>query len=144
MTDVHWFVGIVPPADDRRWWHALLPAKHKHAFMLRWERDNVWTLIEPWWTRIHIRTVDNRKARQFLEWALKGDLFLTTEDNPGTSTQIRGWLTCAALVAHVLGRPYHVWTPHALFIRLVDECHVGKTKHVDPKLILDSKSYFGV
>jgi hypothetical protein len=37
---------------------------------------------------------------------------------PGHSSQLRGWLSCAALVAHLLGRRCFVYTPAQLLKRL--------------------------
>lgn len=112
-----WFVGFVPPIDKQKW-HKWFHDKHKHCFALRHERLGAWTLFEPWWTRLMVNTVDDVQAKKFLRWAKRGDLLLVPESVPGNSSQIRGWMTCAALCAHLLGRPYQVWTPHQLYRRL--------------------------
>lgn len=115
-----WFVGFVPPIDRQKW-HKWFHHKHKHCFAMRYEGDDCWTLFEPWWTRLMVNTINNAQAKKFLRWCKRGDLLLVRESVPGSSSQIRGWMTCAALCAHLLGRPYMVWTPHQLYRRLVTE-----------------------
>lgn len=115
-----WIVGFVPPTD-RRFWHKLCHRKHKHAFAIKREGPNRWTLFEPWWTRLWVQTVDDAKAIQFLTWARRGDALKVKEYVPGKSSQLRGWMSCAALISHLLGRSYRVWTPHQLYRRLLRE-----------------------
>ncbi len=53
---------------------------------------------------------------------------LVGEAIPGSSNQVRIWVNCANLVAHLLGRPYWIWTPHQLYRRLLEEadtCHLN-------------------
>ena len=83
-----------------------------------------WTLFEPWWTRLLTATITNEQARKFLRWGAAGDVLLVRELIPGSGGQARGWMNCAALAAYLLGRPYWVWTPHALYRRLLREPNV--------------------
>lgn len=48
-------------------------------------------------------------------------MLLVREAIPGRGGQVRGWMNCAALACYLLGRPYWVWTPHALYRRLLRE-----------------------
>ena len=128
-----WFVCFVPPID-RQWWHPFFHHLHKHVFALRPERENEWTLFEPWWTRLLVATVTTKQAIKFLQWGGMGDVLLIREAVPGHSSQLRGMMTCAALAAHMLGRTYFVWTPHQLYGRLVHEPNVCR---VDVSALLD-------
>jgi hypothetical protein len=130
-----WLVGFVPPVERQKW-HWLFHRKHKHCFAIRYESPNTWTLFEPWWSRLLVASVKDDQAILFLYWAQRGDLLSVVESIPGTSSQIRGWMTCAALCAHLLGRPYMVWTPHQLYCRLVKE---KGTKRVDAKSYIQEK-----
>lgn len=118
-----WFVCFVPPIEAE-WWHPFFHRIHKHVFALRPERENEWTVFEPWWSRMVISTITTEQAKKFLEWGAYGDVLLVQEDVPGHSSQMRGMMTCAALAAHMLGRKYFVWTPHQLYLRLLCEPNV--------------------
>lgn len=120
VEPVRWLVGFVPPID-RQWWHGLVHHKHKHCFAMHRTDMNTWVIFEPWWTRLMVGKIDNRQAQKFLRWSKRGDLLEVDEYVPGNSSQLRGWMTCAALVAHLLGRSYMVWTPHKLYLRLLEE-----------------------
>jgi hypothetical protein len=98
--------------------------RHKHVFAMRPAEDGEWTLFEPWWHRLLSATITAEQARKFLLWGGRGDVLLVREDIPGAGGQVRGWMNCAALTSYLLGRRYWVWTPHALFRRLVQEPHV--------------------
>jgi len=53
---------------------------------------------------------------------------------PGHVSQVRGWMTCAALASYLLGRPYWVWTPHGLYKLLLREpnaCRVDVSRLVE-------------
>jgi len=67
----------------------------------------------------HDRTGDEVSAL-----GVKGDVLLVREAIPGHSSQLRGWMTCAVLTAHLLGRKYLVWTPHQLYRLLLRELQV--------------------
>ncbi len=121
-----WFVCFVPPIDCQ-WWHPFLHRVHKHVFALRPEPNGAWTVFEPWWTRLLTATITSDQARKFLCWGARGDVLLVREAIPGASSQLRGMMTCGALVSHLLGRRYMVWTPHQLYRILRKEpnvCHV--------------------
>lgn len=121
-----WFVCFVPPIAPE-WWHPFFHPVHKHVFALRPAAPGEWTLFEPWWSRLLTATVTTQQATQFLRWGARGDVLLVKEAIPGKSSQVRGLMTCAALAAHLLGRPYLVFTPHQLYKVLVREpgvCHV--------------------
>ncbi len=121
-----WFVCFVP-GIDKQWWHPFVHRRHKHVFAMRPAGDGKWTLFEPWWTRLLTATITDEQARKFLRWGALGDVLLVREAVPGRGSQLRGWMNCAALAAYLLGRPYWVWTPHALYKRLLREsnvCHV--------------------
>jgi hypothetical protein len=77
-----------------------------------------WVLFEPWWTRLWVTVLDQESARKFFRWARRGDSLWVREEVPGRSSQVRGWMTCAVLVGHLLGRPYWAWTPHQLYKKL--------------------------
>lgn len=49
---------------------------------------------------------------------------MVRESIPGSSSQIRGWMNCAALACYLLGRSYWVWFPHGLYKLLLREPHV--------------------
>ena len=121
-----WFVCFVPGIEEQ-WWHPFVHKLHTHVFALRPERGGEWTVFEPWWTRLVTATISSEQARKFLRWGAEGDVLLVRESIPGDSSQVRGWMNCAALTVHLLGRPYWVWTPHQLYRRLVQEpdvCHL--------------------
>jgi hypothetical protein len=56
-------------------------------------------------------------------------MLLVRENVPGAGSQVRGWMTCAAMTSYLLGRNYAVWTPHGLYQRLLREPGVCR---VDP------------
>lgn len=121
-----WFVCFVP-GIEKQWWHRFVNKRHTHVFAMRPAGNCEWTLFEPWWTRLLMATITGEQAIKFLRWGALGDVLLVREAIPGSAGQIRGWMNCAALAAYLLGRPYWVWTPHALYRRLVREpgvCHV--------------------
>lgn len=118
-----WFVCFVP-GIDKQWWHPFVHKLHKHVFAMRPVGDGDWTLFEPWWTRLLTATISSEQAKKFLRWGAQGDVLLVRESIPGHSSQVRGWMTCAALANYLLGRPYWVWTPHALYRRLLREPNV--------------------
>lgn len=120
-----WLVCFVPPTD-RRIWHKLCHRKHKHCFAIKDNGDGKWTLFEPWWTRIMVETIDTKRALGFLTWARRGDALRVPQHDPGISSQLRGWMSCAALIAHMLGRSYQTWTPHQLYRRLLREPDVER------------------
>ena len=115
-----WFVCFVP-GIDRQWWHPFVHKVHKHVFAMRPAGEGNWTLFEPWWTRLLTATITSEQAKKFLRWGALGDVLLVREAIPGYGGQVRGWMNCAALAAYLLGRPYWVWTPHALYRRLMRE-----------------------
>ncbi len=122
-----WFVCFVPPIAPE-WWHRFIHPVHKHVFALRPAAAGEWTLFEPWWSRLLTATITTEQATKFLRWGARGDVLLVRESIPGRSSQLRGMMTCAALAAHLLGRPYWVFTPHQLYLVLVREpgvCHVN-------------------
>jgi hypothetical protein len=127
-----WFVCFVPPID-RQWWHPFLHRAHKHVFALRPERAGEWTVFEPWWSRLLAATITSEQARKFLCWGARGDVLLVREAVPGHSSQFRGMMTCGALISHLLGRRYFVWTPHQLYRALRNEPYVC---HVDVSALL--------
>ncbi len=118
-----WFVCFVP-GIRREWWQAFFHKVHKHVFAMRPESDGRWTLFEPWWTRLLTATITAQQAKKFLRWGAMGDVLLVRESIPGHSSQLRGWMTCAVLASHMLGRKYWAWTPHQLYRRLVREPNV--------------------
>jgi len=115
-----WLVCFVPP-KERQWWHRLLGSPLKHCFAIKREAPNAWTLFEPWWSRILIATLTDEEAEPFLNWGREGVILKVKEAIPGTSSQLRVWMSCAALIAHVLGRNYLVYTPAQLLRRLIRE-----------------------
>lgn len=133
FAPARWLVCFVPGLRPQ-FWHAFVHPSHKHVLMLKPNADGSWTLFEPWWTRILIRTISTDQAVQYLRWATMGDALLVEEDVPGRGSQIRGWSNCASLAAFVLGRSYWVWSPNALYRRLLSE---GLTQHVDVADVLD-------
>ena len=69
-------------------------------------------------------TITSEQARKFLLWGARGDVLHVREFIPGQGSQLRGWMTCAALASYLLGRRYWVWTPHGLYTRLLREPNV--------------------
>lgn len=122
-----WLVCFVPGLRPQ-FWHRFVHETHKHVLMLKPNADGTWTLFEPWWTRLLVRTISGEEALRFLHWAALGDVLLVEEEVPGRGTQFRGWCNCASLATFVLGRPYWVWSPHALFKRLRAE---ARTRAID-------------
>ena len=115
-----WLVCFVPGLL-KQWWHPFVNKRHKHVFVMRPAGPGEWTLFEPWWHRILIATITSEQARKFLIWGARGDVLHVREAVPGRGSQVRGWMTCAALAAYLLGRRYWVWTPHGLYKLLVRE-----------------------
>jgi hypothetical protein len=115
-----WLVCFVPGLRGQ-FWHRFVHKTHKHVLMLKPNPDGTWTLFEPWWTRLLVRTISTDQAVRFLTWAAMGDALLVEEDVPGRGNQFRGWANCVSLAVFVLGRAYCVWSPHALFKRLRSE-----------------------
>lgn len=127
-----WFVCFVPGLV-KQWWHPFVHKVHKHVFAMRPAGPGEWTLFEPWWHRLLTATITSEQARKFLLWGARGDVLLVREAIPGHGSQIRGWMNCAGLSSFLLGRPYWVWTPHALYKRLLCEPNVC---HVDVSVLL--------
>lgn len=127
-----WFVCFVPGLL-KQWWHPFVNKRHKHVFAMRPARPGEWTLFEPWWHRLLTATITSEQARKFLLWGARGDVLLVRESIPGTGSQVRGWMTCAALSSYLLGRPYWVWTPHGLYKLLLREPNVCR---VDVSVLL--------
>lgn len=126
LDPADWFLCFAP-GIDKQWWHPFVHKRHKHVFAMRPAENCKWTLFEPWWTRLLTATITDAQAEKFLRWGALGDVLLVREAIPGSAGQVRGWMNCAALAAYLLGRPYWVWTPHALYRRLLREpnvCHV--------------------
>jgi hypothetical protein len=117
LPPAYWLVCIVPPIEPQ-WWHRFVHRRHKHCFAIKEEAGGVWTIFEPWWTRVLLATITTPQATKYLTWAARGDVFLVKAEIPGCSSQIRGMMTCGALLAHMLGRHDCVWTPHQLYKRL--------------------------
>jgi hypothetical protein len=115
-----WLVCFVPPIE-KQWWHWMLRSRFKHCFALKHEGPDCWVLFEPWWSRILIAKLNNDEAQAFIDWGKKGIILKVKEHKPGRSSQWRGWMSCAALVAHVLGRPCWVYTPAQLLKKLLRE-----------------------
>lgn len=128
-----WLVCLVP-GIEKQWWHPFFHKVHKHVFALRPGPAGFWTVFEPWWTRIVAATMTAEQAKKFLRWGARGDVLMVRECIPGRSSQIRGWMTCAALVNYLLGRPYFVWTPHGLYRLLLRESNAC---HVDVSMLLE-------
>lgn len=127
-----WFVCFVPGLR-KQWWHKFVHKKHQHVFAMRPERKGEWTLFEPWWHRLLTATITSDQARKFLLWGARGDVLLVREAIPGRGSQVRGWMTCAALASYLLGRPYWVWTPHGLYKLLLREPNICR---VDVSVLL--------
>jgi hypothetical protein len=127
-----WFVCFVPGLK-KQWWHRFVNKTHKHVFAMRPARPGEWTLFEPWWHRLLTATIPSEQARKFLLWGARGDVLLVLEAIPGRGSQVRGWMTCAALASYLLGRPYWVWTPHGLYKLLLREPNVCR---VDVSVLL--------
>ncbi|HEV7283287.1 MAG TPA: hypothetical protein VGN75_00415 [Kaistia sp.] len=133
-----WLLGFVPALNDQ-WWHRFVHPQHCHVFGLRQLALDRWLVLEPWWARTPITVLPYSGARRFLRWAAMGDMLAVREESPGRSSQLRGMMTCAALLTHMLGRPYQILTPHALYRRLLAE---PETQIVDPRdliSLLDGK-----
>lgn len=118
-----WFVCFVPGLF-KQWWQPFVHKVHKHVFVMRPAGQGEWTLFEPWWTRLLTATITSEQAKKFLLWGARGDVLLVREAIPGRGSQLRGWMNCAGLASYLLGRPYWVWTPHALYKRLIREPNV--------------------
>lgn len=127
FESARWLVCFVPGLRSQ-FWHRFVHPTHKHVLMLQPKPDGAWTLFEPWWTRLLVRTINTHQALRYLRWAAMGDALLVEEDVPGRGSQIRGWSNCASLAAFVLGRSYCVWSPNGLFRRLLSE---PRTQRVD-------------
>lgn len=115
-----WLVLFVPGLQ-KQWWHPFVNRRHKHVFAMRPALNGRWILFEPWWGRLLTASVSTEQARKYLLWGSRGDALLVKEAVPGQSSQIRGWMTCAGLVSHLLGRRYWVWTPHGFYNSLRQE-----------------------
>jgi hypothetical protein len=115
-----WLICFVPPIKPQ-WWHWLTISWMKHCFAIKEITPDCWLLFEPWWSRMMVCTLTKEQANQFLAWGRRGNILAVQEQIPGQSSQLRGWMTCAALVAHLLGRKYWVWTPYQLHARLMAE-----------------------
>jgi len=127
-----WYVCFVPGLQ-KQWWHPFVNKRHKHVFAMRPARPGEWTLFEPWWHRLLTATITSEQARKFLLWGARGDVLHVHEAVPGSGSQVRGWMTCAALASYLLGRKYWVWTPHGLYKLLLREpnvCRVDVTRLV--------------
>lgn len=120
FAPAHWLVCFVPGLKPQ-FWHRFAHPIHKHVLMLKPNPDGSWTLFEPWWTRLLVRTISTDQAVRYLRWAAMGDVLRVEEDVPGRGSQFRGWSNCASLAAFTLGRAYAVWNPHGLFKRLSAE-----------------------
>lgn len=120
LEPADWLVLFVPGLR-KQWWHPFVHVRHKHCFLMRPSGAGGYILVEPWWTRMMISTLTAAQARKFLLWGVRGDVLLVREKIPGAGSQVRGWMTCAALTAYLLGRSYPVWTPHGLYRRLLRE-----------------------
>ncbi len=118
-----WYVCFVPGLK-KQWWHPFVDDHHKHVFALRPAGPGHWTLFEPWWHRLLTATITSEQARKFLLWGARGDVLHVREAVPGRGSQVRGWMTCAALASYLLGRKYWVWTPHGLYKLLLREPNV--------------------
>jgi len=118
-----WYVCFVPGLQ-KQWWHRFVNKRHKHVFAMRPAGRGEWTLFEPWWHRLLTATISSEQARKFLLWGARGDVLHVREAIPGRGSQVRGWMTCAALASYLLGRPYWIWTPHGLYKLLLHEPNV--------------------
>ncbi len=134
LEPASWFVCFVPGLQ-KQWWHPLVNKRHKHVFAMRPAGPGEWTLFEPWWHRLLTATITAEQARKFLLWGARGDVLLVREAIPGQGSQVRGWMTCAALASYLLGRKYWVWTPHGLYKLLLREPGVCR---VDVSVLLES------
>src|SRR3954470_5653073 len=133
LEPADWLVLFVPGLR-KQWWHRFVHDRHKHCFVMRPGASGQYILVEPWWTRMMISTLDAAQAQKFLLWGSRGDVLLVRERIPGAGSQVRGWMTCAALTAYLLGRNYSVWTPHGLYRRLLREPAV---RRVNPLQLLE-------
>jgi hypothetical protein len=134
LEPADWLVFFVPGLQ-KQWWHPFAHERHKHCFVMR-RAAGGYILVEPWWHRMMISTLTAEQARKFFIWGGRGDVLLVRENIPGAGSQVRGWMTCAALTSYLLGRGYRVWTPHGLYRRLLRESGV---RRVDPlHLVQDS------
>ena len=127
-----WYVCFVPGLK-KQWWHRFVNERHKHVFAMKPSGPGEWTLLEPWWHRLLTATITSEQARKFLIWGARGDVLHVREFIPGEGSQVRGWMTCAALASYLLGRRYWVWTPHGLYKLLLREpnvCRVDVSKLV--------------
>jgi hypothetical protein len=136
LAPAFWLVCVVPPIEPQ-WWHRFVHRQHKHCFAIKEEANGLWTIFEPWWTRVLLATITPSQAKTYLTWAARGDVFLVKAAVPGNSSQLRGMLTCGALVAHMLGRTDFVWTPHQLYKKLVADPSVKK---VDLAAVLERRA----
>ena len=118
-----WYVCFVPGLK-KQWWHPFVNERHKHVFAMKPAREGEWTLLEPWWHRLLAATITSEQARKFLLWGARGDVLHVREFIPGRGSQLRGWMTCAALASYLLGRRYWVWTPHGLYKLMLREPNV--------------------
>ncbi len=134
LEPTDWLVLFVPGLQ-KQWWHPFAHPRHKHCFLMRPGDTSGYVLVEPWWTRMMIAPLTAAQARKFLQWGTHGDVLLVRENIPGAGSQVRGWMTCAALTAYILGRKYAVWTPHGLYRRLLREPGV---RRVNASLLLHS------
>lgn len=125
LEPADWLVVFVPGLR-KQWWHPLVHPRHKHCFLMRSDGTGRYIIVEPWWTRMMVSTLSAEQARKFLLWGAAGDVLLVRENVPGGGSQVRGWMTCAAMTAYLLGRSYPVWTPHGLYQRLLREPDVRR------------------
>jgi hypothetical protein len=125
FEEADWLIYFVPGLVEH-WWHPFVHEAHQHVFAIRRAGRDRWTLFDPWRHRLLTATITTEQARQFLLWGARGDVLLARESIPGRGSQVRGWMTCAALVSYLLGRPYWVWTPHRLFKLLLREPNVSR------------------
>jgi hypothetical protein len=139
LEPASWLVCFVPGLD-KQWWHPFVHRVHKHVFAIRPAEGGNWTVFEPWWTRLLTATIPSEAARKFLLWGAMGDVLLVREAIPGHSSQVRGWMTCAALANYLLGRPYWVWKPHGLYRLLLREPNVCR---VDVSALLNHLTKLG-
>jgi hypothetical protein len=134
LEPADWLVCFVPGLQ-KQWWHPFAHERHKHCFVMR-RGSGGYLLVEPWWHRMMISTLTPAQARKFLIWGSRGDVLLVRENIPGAGSQVRGWMTCAALTSYLLGRDYRVWTPHGLYLRLLREPGV---RRVNPLFLLQDR-----
>ena len=71
---------------------------------LQIDADGSPVTIEPWWHRLLSATIPTAAARKFLIWGARGDVLAVREAVPGKGSQVRGWMTCAALASYLLLR----------------------------------------